>query len=45
MEQRYSKMEDQKLGPWLACNQDFAKGKRLEQKLKSFQKCLSWERW
>ena len=29
MEQRYSTMEDQKLGPWLACNQDFAKGKDL----------------
>ena len=45
MGQRYSKMEDQKSGPGLACNLDFAKKKELEQKLKSFQNCLSWEMW
>ena len=27
MEQRYRKMEDQKSGPGLACNMDFAEGK------------------
>ena len=38
-------MEYQKSGPGLACNLDFAKKKGLEQKLKSFQNCLSWETW
>ena len=45
MGQRYPKMENQKSGPGLASNLDFAKEKGLEQKLKSFQNCLSWERW
>ena len=36
MEQSYCKMEDQKLGPGLACNLDFAKEKGLEPKVKKF---------
>ena len=45
MGQRYPKMEDQKSGPGLACNLYFDKKKGLEQKLESFQDCLSWETW
>ena len=33
MGQRYREMEDQKSGPRLACNLDFAKGKGLEPKV------------
>ena len=43
MGQKYPRMEDQKLGPGLACNQGFAKEKGLNPKLKDFQKCLNWE--
>ena len=38
MGQRYSRMEDQKSGPGLSCNLDFAQGKDLNQKLKRFPK-------
>ena len=38
MGQRYRRMEDQKSGPGLASNLDFAKGGRLEPKLKGFLK-------
>ena len=38
MGQRYPKMEDQKSGIGLTCNLDFAKGKRLEPKVKKFPK-------
>ena len=42
MGQRYHKMEDQKLGPGLACNLDFAKGKGLKPKvLKNIQSCIN----
>ena len=34
MEQRYNRMEDQKPKPGLACNQDFAQEKGIEQKVK-----------
>ena len=34
MIQRYRRIEDQKPGPELPCNQDFAKGEDLNQKLK-----------
>ena len=40
MVQRHRKMEDQKSGPGLACNLDFAKGKRLESKVKKFSKTV-----
>ena len=44
MGQRYRKMKDQKLGPGLACNLDFAKGKGVKPKVKNFSKIvLSWE--
>ena len=36
MRQRYREMEDQKSGPALACNLDFAKDKGLEPKVKKF---------
>ena len=45
MEQRYHKMEDQKSGPALASNLDFAKGRGLEQSIKNFRNCASWETW
>ena len=35
MGQRIRRREDQKRGPGLALNQDFAKGRGLEQKLKT----------
>ena len=35
--QRFRRMEDQKPGPWLACNLGFAK-EDLNQKLKRFRK-------
>ena len=38
MGQRYRRMEDQKLGPGLTCNLDFAKEKGLEPNLKRFPK-------
>ena len=38
MGQRYSRMEDQKPGPGLACNLDFAKEKKLEPKVKKISK-------
>ena len=38
MGQKYRKMEDQKSGPGLACNLDFATGKCLEPKVKNFPK-------
>ena len=38
MGQRYRKMENEKPGPRLACNLDFAKKKDLNQKLKLFLK-------
>ena len=34
-------MEDQKLGPGLACNLDFAQGKELKLKVKKFSKIVS----
>ena len=37
MEQRYLKMEEEKSGPGLAYNLDFAKGKDLNQKFRFFQ--------
>ena len=38
MGQRYRRMEDQKSGPGLSYNLEFAKGKDLNQKLKRFPK-------
>ena len=38
--QRYRKMEDQKLGPELACNLDFAKGKGLGPKVEKMFKIV-----
>ena len=40
MGQRYRKIEDQKLGSGLACNQDLAEGKGLEQKVKKISKIV-----
>ena len=40
MGQRYRKMEDQKSGPGLACNLDFAKGKGLKPTVKKFSKIV-----
>ena len=37
-------MEDQKLGPGVACNLDFVTGKRLEPKVKKFSKIVQVER-
>ena len=36
----YRKMEDQKLGPGVACNLDFAKGKGHELKVKKLSKIV-----
>ena len=38
MGQRNRRMENQKMGLWLACNLDFAKGKGLEPKVKKVSK-------
>ena len=38
MRQRYRRMEDQKPGPGLACNLNFAKGEGLEPKVKKVSK-------
>ena len=38
MGQRYGKMENWRLGPRLACNLDFAKGKGLKPKVKKCSK-------
>ena len=43
MGQRYPKMEDQKSGPGLACNLDFAKEKGLERKVMKFPKMSKLE--
>ena len=40
MGQRYRKMENEKPGPRLACNLDFAKKKGLEPKAKTFSKIV-----
>ena len=40
MGQNYRKMKDQKSGPGLACNPDFAKGKGLKPKVKIFFKIV-----
>ena len=40
MGQRYRKMENQKSGPGLACNLDFAKGIGLESKVKKLSKIV-----
>ena len=40
MEQKYRKTEDQKSGPKLACNLDYAIGKGLELKVKNFSKIV-----
>ena len=38
MVQRYLRIEDQKSGPRLVCNQDFAKERGLEPKVEMFLK-------
>ena len=40
MGQRYSRMEDQKPRPWLACNLDFVKEKGVEPKIKKVSKLI-----
>ena len=40
MGQRYRRMEDQKPGPGLACNLDFAEEKGLEPKVKKISKIV-----
>ena len=40
MRQRYLRMENQKPGSGLACNQDFAKGGGLEPKVEKFSKII-----
>ena len=40
MGQRYRRMEDQKLQPWLACNLDFAEEKELKSKVKEVSRIV-----
>ena len=40
MGQRYGKIENWRLGPELACNLDFAKGKGLKPKVEKFSKLV-----